>query len=378
VTDRRSHSLDGVRADGWFEKLGDEAPQFGQLCEAVGERVVAFAIIAGVRIVSVTVDRQVRDASRIEFTLGEDDEVHHLELGELRRRLGATLVADEPTPTELSEDPSDEELQAFIGFRYLLLAPLFGVKLRELRIGGDGPGVVVDLGGAVDEVGLDELRTLIRERVRAESKGAERPSPFSIDLGAVPRAEKTNEAGDWEGTIANLGGWPGPLSLLLRTAEGQQLTSEVKGTLAHALGLLGTAYANVGNFDWAEEVMRLGIQWGQESGGRAAAELFLRLGATHLKRGRHGQAIGLLRRALVLGAPEGEVLPHLARCFAARERHLATAVCVEQARALGVDDEGLDPLFDEAVEALGDPWTRFRALVAAPACDRQTWRPPPA
>ena len=369
--ERRSISLDPVRADGWFERLGDGSPHFGDLCEAVGERVVAFAVVSGVRISSVAIDPRVRDASVIEFSVGDDEGTHELPLGELRRRLAATLVASEPHPAELSSAPPVDELQRFIGFRYVLLAPVFGISLRKVLVGGgEAPSVVMDLGAAREEVPLEDLRDLIHDRVRAEaraSRGGTGGSPFAIDMNLVPKAEKHNAEGDWEGTLETLGGWPSPLSMLLRTAEGQSLTPEVKATLAHAMGLLGTACIETGELDFGMEVMRLGVQWGQESGGAHVAGLFRRLGGAQLHAGRPGQAIGLLRRALSLGAPPKDVLPLLAESYLARGRHLPAMVCAENARRLGADADPMRAVEGRAAEALGEPWGRFREAVPAPA-----------
>ena len=367
MSDRRSISLDAVRSDGWFERLGDGAPHFAELCDAVGERVVAFSVVSGVRIASVAIDPRVRDASMIEFSVGEQEDLHQLPLGELRRRLAATLVASESYPDTLSGAPSVDELQRFIGFRYVLLSPVFGVSLRTLQVGGDEPpSVVIDLGASREEVPLAELRELIHDRVRAEaraSRGGTGGSPFAIDLNLVPRAEAQIEEEDWEGVLDTLGGWPGPLSMLLRTAEGQSLTPEVKATLAHALGLLGTACIETGQLDFGMEVMRLGVQWGQESGGAHVAGLFRRLGHAQLQYDRPGQAIGLLRRALSLGAPPRSVLPLLAESYLARGRLLPAAVCAEQARLLGADEAAMRAIEEAAAEGLGEPWTHFRAAI---------------
>lgn len=379
VDERRTISLESARADGWFQRLGEGAPHFAQLCEAVGEKVVAFAVVAGARIVSVSVDRRAPDASAIEFTLGDDQKVHTLALGELRRRLALTLAEVSEEPAELADDPTDEQLQHFIGFRTLLLAPLFGVGLRSLEVGGGRPPTIwVELGDEEEEISLDDLRASIRERVQSEARQrAGGGSPFAIDMEIVPEAKTAADVQDWERVVELLGAWPGPLSMLLRTAEGQGLPADVKTTLVGALGLLGTACVESGRDEWGDEVMRLGIQWGQEVGGPALAGLFARLGAAHFSRGRPGQAIGILRRALSLGADEREVLPTLARCYNERQRHLAAVVCAEQALALGVESDALDDVVAESVAALGAPWTRFRERFPAPSCTAET-TPPPA
>lgn len=373
---RRGYALDAVRSDHWLDDLCGQAPQLGALCEAIGERTVAFSIIAGVRIVSLALNRQQPDSSIVEFVVGEATDTHQLNLGELRRRLASTLSTDEAYPGELPDGPDEETLRRFVGYRHVLLAPLFGFGLLELRVGDGEPGIVVEFRGTTDEMPLAEFRSLILERVAAEGQGA--AAPFSLDLNLVIDAQRRTDAEDWNGVIEVLGNWPGPLSMLLRTAEGQNLAEDVKQQLALALGMLGSAYAAQENVDWAEEIIRLGIQWGQQSTGPALGELFWRLGEIHLRRGQHGQAIGVLRRAQALGVPEVQVLPVLGMCFAARGRRLPALLCLESAAAQGGLDPEMEALRDEQRDALGEAWTKFRELVPAPSAERSTWRPPEA
>lgn len=361
MSEIKSYGLEEIRADGWLARLGEGSPSFGQLCDIVGERFVGFAVIAGVRIQSVAVDPRNRDASVVDFAVGEDNApVQRLPLGEFRRRLSSALLGgDEPSPP-LPDNPKADDLSAFIGFRYVLLSPLFGIGLSELRV-GPGPTkatVVLDLGGRREEIALFELREVIRERIRNEAASARPSSPFSIDLNAVPAALKAAEIGDHDEVVELLGAWPGPLSMLLRTAEGAGLAAEVRATLARALGVLGTAYSMLGRGDWAQEVLRLGIQWAQES--PVAGELFVRIGRAHVNSEREGEAIGHFRRALQLGAEGRVVLPLLASAFAARQRHLASLLLVDEAVEAGAHEAAVAEIRREAVSALGEPWVRFR------------------
>ncbi len=362
---RRAIDLGPIRADGWFDRLGDGSREFRQLCQIVGDRFVAFGVIAGVQIRALTIDRRSPDASLIDFAVGEDEPEQRLPLNEFRRRLVTAMLSDEAALTELSAAPASDELQAFLGVRTLLLAGLFEVELLELRLGGGRPiGVQISVQGLEEELTPEDLREALRDRVRAELARARPQSPFAIDLSVVPEAKAALEAGDAARAIELLGAWPGPLSMLLRTAEGAALAPDARVTLAQALGVLGTAYVRTERFEWAEEVLRLGIQWAQD--GTAGAEVFRRLADAYVVRERHGEAIGLLRRALVLGGSPAEVLPTLARCFAARERWVAALVCVEQAEAAGAPEEATAEVRALAERVLGDAWTRLRAVVPAP------------
>jgi hypothetical protein len=359
----QSFPLDEVRADGWFERLGEGSPTFAQLCDIVGTKFVAFAVIAGVRITAISVDARVPDASIVEFTIGEDGPAQRLALGEFRRRLAAALLSEDEPVRTLPPTPRNDDLSAFIGFRWVLLCPIFGIRLRELRVSDREARVVIDHGGVTKEIALDELRDVIRDRVRAEVQRVKAASPFAIDLNHVPEALRAAAAADHERVIDLVGSWPGPLSLLLRTAEGQSLSPEVKATLARALGVLGSAYVARGRVDWAQEVLRLGIQWVQD--GPVAADLYRRLAETHVLLDRHGEAIGLFRRAIQLGAPKREVLPLLAHAFAARHRHLAALACVEEALAAGADERTIDAVRREAIGVLGESWHRYKRFLAA-------------
>jgi hypothetical protein len=178
-------------------------------------------------------------------------------LPEFRRALTQALVQ----PDEIGDPPTDlnntEAVQRYLGVRYLLLAPVFGITAHELRVGGDKePSIVIGLGSLADEVSVEEFREVIREAVRREEQASRPQRPFAIDLGKIPEAEAALKRGDHERTIELLDPWAGPLSMLLRTPQGQSLGAEAKAALARALGLLGAAYTKREEYPSAEEVLR--------------------------------------------------------------------------------------------------------------------------
>ncbi|HJL18488.1 MAG TPA: tetratricopeptide repeat protein [Sandaracinaceae bacterium LLY-WYZ-13_1] len=363
----RSFGLEKARADGWLEQLGEGSEGFAQLCEVVGTRFVAFSVIAGIRITALTVDPRAPDASVVEFEIGDLPGSQRLSLGEFRERLAEAMLSDDEPPPALpeGEKPDSETLQSFLGFRYVLLAPLYGMRLQTLEVDDDGRArVTLDVEGERVTLPLPELRNAIREAVREEAARHRAPSPFAIDLSVVPEAREAAAAGDHEAVSELLGSWPGPLSMLLRTAEGQTLTPEVRATLAESLGMLGSSYVALGRVEWAQEVLRLGIQWAQDQLD-VSADLFRRLGSAYVAQDRYGEAIGLFRRALGLGAPRAEVLPPLARSFLERGRHLAALLCAEEALAVGADADRVEDVRRRAREVLGDAWDRFRTRVPA-------------
>ncbi|HEY2732682.1 MAG TPA: tetratricopeptide repeat protein, partial [Polyangiales bacterium] len=117
--------------------------------------------------------------------------------------------------------------------------------------------------------------------------------------------------------------------------------------------------------EWAEDVLRLGIQFGQEL--EAAGPLFGWLGRARVDGERYGEAIGLLRRALSLGGERGELYYDLARCFAERKRFVAALACLDSAAAAGADHETLFALREKVEHALGPAYLRYREALAQSA-----------
>jgi len=349
-----------VRTDGWFEQLAEEIPEFPQLCELLGQRFVAFSFIAGVRITAIAYDPQTPESSVVDFDRGEEEASERLSLAEFREALGAALTGPEVEPVELPDDPSLDDVRACIGRRYLLLAPIFGIHLAALDANDGVPMIEVDLGHAREEISVHGLREILDGAVNAEVARARPAAPFSIDFKRIPMAERANERGDYDETVTLLGSWPGPLSMFLRTPQGQALGRSERGRLVKALGLLGQAYMKKQQHEWAEDVLRLGIQFGQELD--AAGPLFGALGRARVESGRYGEAIGLLRRALHLGGDKAGLNLDLARCFFERERYVAALACVDAAAAAGCQDAGLTELRRSVEKALGDAYDSYSAL----------------
>jgi hypothetical protein len=367
--ERNSIDLDQVRADGWLEQLGEDIPEFEQLCTVVGRRFVGFSFITSVRIVSIAYDPHAPHTSLVDFTVGDDEDTERLTLADFRERLGSALLsADEPHP-DLPDAPDVEDVRQFIGRRYLLLCALFGVQLLSIeREVGAEPILRIDLGGLEESISVAGLRDVLHNAIRSELSRARPNQPFSIDFKKIPLAEAANERGAYYEAIALLGAWPGPLSMFLRTPQGQALGPAERSKLVRALGALGEAYLRTEQGDWAEDVLRLGIQFGQEL--PASGALFRHLGRARIESGRYGEAIGLFRRALSLGADRAQVLPELARCFIERGKLVAAAACLDEARTLGARD-GLEQLEQRVLTGLGPALTRVRDLLSGSSSDDQ-------
>jgi hypothetical protein len=362
IPQRNFIELESISSNNWFEKLGREIPGFEQLCNIVGERFVAFAFIAGIRISAITYDKAQPDASLIDFYDGTGTEIQQLRLAGFREKLTNTLLSDTRQISTLPDNPSPIDIRQLIGQKFLLLAPIFGITLLGLWHGGEKPpSLLLAIGDSQEELTIKGFREVLDESVRSELSRTRSDGAFSIDFKNIPEAEAANRVGDYKHTIELLGSWPGPLSMFLRTQEGQMLGNMEKSTLARALGVLGEAYLKTRQMEWAEDVLRLGVQWGQDSGDLGS--LFLLLAEARLLNDRCGEAIGLLRRALSFGESKAAIFPELARCYAKRKRYVAAAVCIDEAVSNRVDPDSIKDVVEEVNAALGDAYKRFRDIV---------------
>src|SRR5580658_2509502 len=367
----QEYSLDAVRTDGWFERIGEGIGSFQALCEIVGERFFAFSIVVGARVTALTVDRRSPDQTLVDFVVGPGDadaelEPQRLTLADFRRRLvGALLVEDDVVAAVPSRETDVEAVQLYIGVRYLLLAPVYGYSLRQLVFSGKSSELVVSRDGVEERYDLATFRSRIRTHVRDELDRAAAGSRSAIDLSKVAEAEAAAQRNEWPKVITLLGAWPAPLAIFLRTPEGQMLTPDARGLIAKGLGLLGSACVALGEMEQAEEVLRIGIQYAQE--GVAAADLFRRLGEALLLNGRPGEAVAPLRRAVAFGGPVAQVMPPLARAFLLRKRYVAAFACLRQAVEAGVAEREVAEELREIEGALGLALTAWKGRMLSAA-----------
>jgi len=367
---KQEFSLEAVRTDGWFERIGEGIGSFQALCEIVGERFFAFSIIVGARITALTVDRRTPDQTLVDFVVGLGDadadlEPQRLTLADFRRRLvGALLVEEDRDVPPPTRETDTESIQLYIGVRYLLLAPLYGYSLQKLVVTPTQPHSLAQLwvrrDGAEEDYELETFRTRIRAHVREELERASSGQRSAIDLAKVAEAEAASLKGDWTKVVQLLGAWPAPLAIFLRTPEGQTLASDARALISKGLGLLGSACVHLGEVEQAEEVFRIGIQYAQE--GLAAADLFRRLGDALLKSGRAGEAVGPLRRATAFGAPASEIYPLLGKALLERKRYVAAYACFRDAIEAGVAERELQDELRQVETALGPSLTAWKAV----------------
>jgi tetratricopeptide (TPR) repeat protein len=362
----QAFDLSAARPDGWFDEVIKQSKDFEAASELIGRATLGLALVAGVRIVSLSPDPRGADLATVEFAMGPGATVREATVAEFRQAVGAALLTP-LQPQALPESPDVEALQAYIGGRYLLEAALFDVQPLELRVELGLAEITLKFNDLRHVLALEDFRDVIDERVRTELGMARPGGEMAIDLAIVERAEEANTLGNFGATIAMLSPWLTPISMLLRTGEASELAEDVHGTLSVSLDLLGSAYAGIGEYEAANEVLRLGIQWAGDS--TKAAGLYLALGRASVSAAKHGEAIGLLRRAITLGTSEAEALPLLAQSLAARDQNLAAMVCIERARAAGADAEILEPANDDLRARLGPAWPSFEAWLGGSARD---------
>lgn len=373
MTRRRVFSLEPIRTDGWFERIGEGIGSFQALCEIIGPRFFAFAMITGARIVALTVDRRNPDNTLVDFAVvaetdaavADDADTQRLTLPDFRRRVVAALLSDELFPPAPTRATDTEALQLHVGVRYLLLAPLYGYSLVELAVEGDDFSEVTTLHDGIPETyGLEAFRERLRGHVREELTRAGRGSRgSSIDLGRVEQAEQAAAEGDHVRVLELLGAWPAPLAIFLRTPDGQLLAPDARAMIAKGLALLGSACIALEEVDKGEEVLRLAVQYAGDTD--AAADIYLRLGQSMLHTQRPGEAIAPLRRAANLGAPGETVWPLLGQALLDRGRYMAALGAFLEARQAGVPQDELSPMMDRVEAELGPSLGDWRRLVEA-------------
>jgi hypothetical protein len=357
--------------------VGEKVGSFEALCSILGDRFFAFSLITGARVTALTVDRRDPNSSIVEFEVSgasPDDGplVQRLTLDRFRRRLVSALLAEESMGPAPLRETDVEGIQRHIGVRALLLSPLFGYSLLELRCSEHGSTVVALEDGVKVELQLGELRQALRRCVVEEmERFAENPDPnrSGLDLTLVPKARDAAGAGDHNQVVTLLGNWLMPLAFFLRTPEGRILSPDVRGVLGEGLALLGSSLLHSGDQQTADQSLRLAVQYAV--GTSAAADAYARLGAAHLRAERFGEAVGPLRRAAELGVDPARTWPGLGLAFFRLERLVASWAAIRRAFADGVDDPSLVPLeraLRDRLPALGawESWCATGSLPAEP------------
>jgi hypothetical protein len=351
--------LRGVRADDWFTKIGDQFEGFRAISDLMGPRFLAYSMILGLQIRSLSRDPNVPANTTVEFESG-DGEPQSLTLGEFRLRAVQALMKRRHEPPVVKLPLNEEDALRLVGPTALLVAPLFDLRLENVIASPETPQRVVvgflSTTGGMTFLEWPTFEALIHQLVMSDMRGATE-EPFRLDLTAVDDARAAAARGDHEGVIRMLENWPGLLAALQRTPVARKLAAPQVSLIGEGLLLLGRAFEVQGRLVWSEELYRLGLQIAREQ--PPSRDLFLRLGELLVDGERYGESIAPLRRALALGADEREVLPVLGRALLRRGRKVAAALVLARASSAGAEAPGLDEDLDElrlATEAAGAAW----------------------
>lgn len=361
----RSYDLEAIRADGWFERVVSNVPALARLCEGLGEALVALSLAAGFRVVSASIDRLNNDITSVQWIREGENGTEITDQGPpeaLRTAVLAALLGDADGVVVIPEQPDQAALRAAVGLRYILLAPLFGLVLRRLLVdGGDDPRVLVSHDRGEEVVALRHLRRFLRSRVIDALQG-QRSRSVAIDLEEAERAHAALQGGRFDEVVGRLGGWIAPLMMYLRTPEGAALEPRTRSELARALATLGSALLHLNRTEEAEEVLRLGSQYGQD--GPAAAALYRALARVLIARDRRAESIALIRRALSLEPAQTELLPDLALAFVETRRGTAALGVLRELRAQGADPSRIAAVEQSVRAYFGDDLARYEEHLA--------------
>jgi tetratricopeptide (TPR) repeat protein len=365
--------LGAIRTDGWFERVSASIGSFELLCDILGEAFVAFSLITGARVTALTLDRHRPNDTLVDFEVGEQGEARgqRLTLEEFRQRLTNALCTVDPVGPAPERQTDTQGIQQHLGARYLLLAPLFGYSLEELRVHENGSTLLVHFDGKDEVFSLEDFQELLRgyvmqEFYRADEAVSERRS--GIDLSLVDKAERAAAEGRHAEIVELLGSWLTPLTILLRTPDGARLDQESRVKLANALGLLGSALQEREEAVDALSALRLSVQYALET--PFAPQAYERIGRVLMAQKRFGEAIAPLRRSINLGGPDEVLWPALARCFLECNRLLAALGASLEAFHAGSDDPEASRIRKEVFSRIPalEAWERLVAS-ARPATD---------
>ena len=85
--------LSAARPDGWFDEVLKQSKDFEAASDLIGRHTLGLALVAGVRIVSLTRDPGGTEATTVEFAMSPGAAVREAPLQEFRQFVGSTLLA---------------------------------------------------------------------------------------------------------------------------------------------------------------------------------------------------------------------------------------------------------------------------------------------
>lgn len=320
--------LDAVRADGWYEDFLETIDDLDVLTATFGPRGLGHLMLAGVKIDTVAFDSSDPSGSLVDIRL-PDGRLARAPARLLVRKAIEAIAEQIALSGPMPRSASADEARTFLGARTLLCAALYGIAVSRLRIGRDETAWLdITDGDDVRHVPVAEFREFLVERMNGDLALVD---DARLGVEVIEAARAAGARGDDAEVLRVLDPFAGSLVSTLRAGDPAGMAPEVRAQLVEAIDLLGTAYLRKADLETAETLFRLGAQGCR--GEAESARLFVRLGEVALARGSAGEAIGVLRRALALGARPRDVALPLASALADRGRHVA---------ALAVAHDGIE------------------------------------
>ncbi len=348
----------------WFESMTKRIDGFEEVCDVVGNRFMAFSLIIGINLRAVMHNPEYPSDSTVEFVIGDEEEVHDAGIEDFRKMLLVSLLSNDPPPKPVMLPPGRDEVARLVGVRYLLLAPLYGVKLRKLYIldqslGVGGYSIQFDHEGETREWTLGRFREFLRDFVASEQihEPAARGRFAAEDVRA---AEKALGAGNPEKALESLRDWILFVRNYRLTGSIAQLVGEPDALFARGLLLTGRAYRLLDRNRLSEDLVRFSIQL--LPSGKTSAKFYYELALVMLGEGRFSEAIGPLRHAEKLGLSQERIFPHLARAYLRCDRVVGAAMLYGELNREGLLDAEGTKLFEEARRRLGPARTLLEEL----------------
>jgi tetratricopeptide (TPR) repeat protein len=341
----------------WFESMVRTIEGFEEVCDLVGYRFVAFAMIAGINMKAVNHNPEFPSESTVEFSIGSDKNVNEMSLEEFRKTLVLSILSpDTDSPVRLTRPVTREWITKILGVRYFLLSSLYSMKLKRLfvldeSLGFNGYMVEVEREGKLNEWTIPVFRENLRKLVAREEVREKEPlGRFTQE--SISQAEKALEAGNASNALEHLRDWILFVRNYRITGGIAQLLHEPDAHFERGLLLSGRAYRLLKRNRISEDILRFSIQLLPTA--RKKPIFLYELALIMMAEGRFGEAIGPLRKAQKLGIPKSLVFPHLGRAFLECDRVVAAFLVLGELNREGLLDEESKRWYVEARRRLGD------------------------
>lgn len=337
--------LTPLRADGWFDSLC-ENPEANELRQLLGDDVLAACALLGVQFAHV----QTHPICPLLtfFEVEASGQAMRLSWMDLTSQVSDALTAAWESLAALQAP----DIARCADASWILFAEQADMRAQALVPEAGQIRVTMD----AETLPLSSLLETLSARLLEAATHLQRDA-----LNKLSALETHIDTLDDDAAILrSLSAWPRAVSNLSRTLNANDVSAtQLDAIIGLSRSMVAVCRTHEAAAHVADELPRELINW---MGDRTSVTpLFVELASAAEAAGRHGEAIGLFRRALNLGARLSDVAAPLARSYAERDRWLG-ALLVDAHRG---DGRGLSDLHRSKCEAaLGSPWLRFLEAVS--------------